>query len=310
MSEFTQAVFLSYASQDVAAARQICESLRAAGIEVWFDQNELRGGDAWDASIRKQIKECWLFVPIISANTNARTEGYFRLEWRLAVERSHKMADDQPFLLPVLLDGTPQALVRVPDRFRERQWSRLADDRVPRAFVEQVARLLAGAATPTAVDAPASAAPAESAKRRWLLAGVALFVIVFTGFVVVTQWTGRKTVSAPIDKVTVTATPAENRKSIAVMPFDNLSGHSEDAYLADGLQEEILNALARVRELNVISRTSVMEFRGKTRNIREIGQRLNVGSVLEGTIRRDGNTLPHRAADRCARRSPHTGHKL
>jgi adenylate cyclase len=75
------------------------------------------------------------------------------------------------------------------------------------------------------------------------------------------------------------------------MPFDNLSGHTEDTYLADGLQEEILNALARVRELNVISRTSVMEFRGKTRNIREIGQRLNVGSVLEGSIRRDGNTL-------------------
>src|SRR6202451_1606186 len=85
--------------------------------------------------------------------------------------------------------------------------------------------------------------------------------------------------------------PAVSPKSIAVMPFDNLSGHTEDNYLADGLQEEILNALARVRELKVISRTSVMEFRGKARNIREIGQRLNVGSILEGSIRREGNTL-------------------
>lgn len=59
----TQAIFLSYASQDADAARRICESLRAAGLEVWFDQSELRGGDAWDASIRKQIKECALFVP-------------------------------------------------------------------------------------------------------------------------------------------------------------------------------------------------------------------------------------------------------
>ena len=66
----TLAVFLSYASQDAGAARRICEALRAAGLEVWFDQSELRGGDAWDASIRKQIKECALFVPIISANTN------------------------------------------------------------------------------------------------------------------------------------------------------------------------------------------------------------------------------------------------
>ena len=67
----TQAILLSYASQDAEAARRICDALRAVGLEVWFDQSELRGGDAWDASIRKQIKECVLFVPIISANTNA-----------------------------------------------------------------------------------------------------------------------------------------------------------------------------------------------------------------------------------------------
>ena len=75
----TQASFLSYASQDADVARRICAALRAAGLEVWFDQSELRGGDAWDASIRKQIKECALFVPMISDNTNAREEGY--LEW-------------------------------------------------------------------------------------------------------------------------------------------------------------------------------------------------------------------------------------
>ena len=98
MTTSTPAVFLSYASQDAEAARRICEALRANGIEVWFDQSELRGGDAWDASIRKQIKECVLFVPIISANTESRSEGYFRLEWKLAVDRSHLRSDDQPFL--------------------------------------------------------------------------------------------------------------------------------------------------------------------------------------------------------------------
>jgi hypothetical protein len=55
-----------YASQDAEAARRISEALRAAGIVVWFDQSELRGGDVWDASIRKKIKECALFVPVIS----------------------------------------------------------------------------------------------------------------------------------------------------------------------------------------------------------------------------------------------------
>lgn len=279
MSELPRAVFLSYASQDADAARRICESLRAAGIEVWFDQNELRGGDAWDASIRKQIKECALFVPIMSASTNARSEGYFRLEWRLAVERSHLMADDQAFLLPVLIDDTPESAARVPDRFRERQWSHLAGGATPSAFVEQVMRLLGGAPATAAVDARLN--PTASRKRRGLLAGTTLLLLVAIGAVAVTVWTNRT-------KIT---TPTFSPKSIAVMPFDNLSGHPEDTYLADGLQEEILNALARVRELKVISRTSVMEFRGKARNIREIGQRLSVGSILEGSIRRDGNTL-------------------
>jgi TIR domain len=82
------AVFLSYASEDAEAARRICDALRAAGIEVWFDQSELRGGDVWDAAIRRQIKACTLFIPVISANTHSREEGYFRLEWKLAVDRS------------------------------------------------------------------------------------------------------------------------------------------------------------------------------------------------------------------------------
>src|SRR5437868_1875328 len=125
MADSGKAVFLSYASQDTVAVAKICDALRALGVEVWFDQNELVGGDAWDQKIRKQIKECALFVPVISANTNARAEGYFRLEWKLAVDRSHLMADDQAFLLPVVIDDTPEAMARVPDRFRERQWSRL-----------------------------------------------------------------------------------------------------------------------------------------------------------------------------------------
>ena len=74
------AVFLSYASQDAEAARRICEALRAGGIEVWFDRSELRGGDAWDQSIRRQIRECTLFIAVISAHTEARSEGYFRRE--------------------------------------------------------------------------------------------------------------------------------------------------------------------------------------------------------------------------------------
>jgi len=84
MTASSHAVFLSYASQDTEATQRICEALRAAGIEVWFDKSELRGGDAWDRSIRQQIHDSALFVPIISQHTHERLEGYFRREWRLA----------------------------------------------------------------------------------------------------------------------------------------------------------------------------------------------------------------------------------
>jgi TolB-like protein len=284
MGEFRKAVFISYASEDGPAAQRICDALRTAGLEVWFDQSELRGGDAWDASIRKQIKECALIVPIISAHTDARSEGYFRLEWKLAVERSHLMADDQAYLLPVLIDDTAQSAARVPDRFRERQWSRLVGGETSLAFVENVKRLLAGCVTsPAMAGHPVGAAPR---KRRWLLAGAAMTIAAISASVGLTVWHAR----APATTPAAVAAPAD-RKSIAVLPFDNLSGRAEDAYLADGLQEEVLNALARLREFKVISRTSVMEYRGKTRNVREIGERLGVGTILEGSIRRDGNTL-------------------
>src|SRR5262252_1231858 len=141
----TGAVFVSYASQDAGAAQRICDGLRGAGIEVWFDQSELRGGEAWDRQIRKQIHDCALFIPVISANAHARDEGYFRLEWKLAVDRSHLMAPDKTFLLPVVIDNTPQADERMPDRFRELQWSRVPDGRAPPAFIERVLRLLSPA---------------------------------------------------------------------------------------------------------------------------------------------------------------------
>src|SRR5580765_2509287 len=144
----SKAVFLSYASQDAEAARRICDALRAVGLDVWFDQSALRGGDAWDASIRRQIKECALFVPIISANTQVRVEGYFRREWNLAVARTLDMADDRAFLLPVVIDATIDVNARVPERFRDVQWTHMPAGEAPMAFAERVQRLLSGGTAP------------------------------------------------------------------------------------------------------------------------------------------------------------------
>ena len=137
-------VFLSYASQDAEAAKRIADALRAAGVEVWFDQSELRGGDAWDAKIRKQIAECALFVPLISANTQARHEGYFRLEWKLAAQRTHMMSGAKAFLLPVVTDATGDADAHVPAEFRAVQWTKLPGGETPPGFCERVKNLLDG----------------------------------------------------------------------------------------------------------------------------------------------------------------------
>ncbi len=83
----------------------------------------------------------------------------------------------------------------------------------------------------------------------------------------------------------------EETRSIAVLPFANLSADKENEYFSDGLAEEIMNALAKVSELKVIARTSAFAFRGKTQDLRTIGERLRVGTILEGSVRRAGNRV-------------------
>jgi tetratricopeptide (TPR) repeat protein len=138
----SRGVFLSYAREDTEAARRIAEAMRASGLEVWFDENELRGGDAWDAKIRKQIDACALFIPIISAHTEERGKGYFRLEWKLAVDQTHLLAEGVPFVAPVVIDDTNESAAVVPPEFMRVQWTRLPGALPTPQFVAQVKRLL------------------------------------------------------------------------------------------------------------------------------------------------------------------------
>ena len=141
-------VFLSYASEDRRAAQLIRDTLPDFGMEVWYDESDLVGGDAWDQKIRRQIRECDYFMPVISAHTEARHEGYFRREWRLAVERTLDMADDHVFLLPVVIDATAEGGARVPDRFRAVQWLRIPEGRATAALEALCRRLVSGESAP------------------------------------------------------------------------------------------------------------------------------------------------------------------
>lgn len=94
---------------------------------------------------------------------------------------------------------------------------------------------------------------------------------------------------APIPVAKPSVPPPE--KSIAVLPFENLSDDQQNAYFADGIQDDILSSLAKVADLKVISRTSVRQYRSGTRNLREIGEALGVAYVMEGTVRREANRV-------------------
>src|SRR5262249_16276643 len=89
----------------------------------------------------------------------------------------------------------------------------------------------------------------------------------------------------------LTTTPPPE-KSIAVLPLENLSAEKENAFFADGIPDELLSNLSKIRDLKVVSRTSVRQYKsGNPRNIREIGQQLGVAHVLEGTVQRAANRV-------------------
>ena len=308
VTEASRAVFLSYASQDAEPAQRICEALRAAGMEVWLDQSELRGGDAWDLKIRQQIRDCALFVPIISSNTASRLEGYFRLEWKLAVDRSHLMAAEKPFLLPVVVDATQESSAHAPDRFREVQWTRLVAGQHTPAFVEHVRRLLSGEQSqePTRNAAAATArgtaaGGAAKAVLPWWRSKPALFGTIVVVICALGYAWSRLAPSNRGEEVTTAPAPTAHNPSgttfnppphsIAVLPFVNLSGDKDQEYFSDGLTEELLNSLAEIDGLQVAARTSAFSFKGQDNDIGTIARKLNVGAVLEGSVRRSAHTI-------------------
>jgi adenylate cyclase len=292
MIEFSRAVFLSHASEDADAAGRICDALRAAGIEVWFDQSELRGGDAWDRQIHDRIRDCRLFMAIISARTEARDEGYFRREWKLAVDRTHDMAEHKPFLVPVAIDDTPERSASVPDKFREVQWTRLRGGEATPAFVARIITLISaehsrpepligtgGLSAPTVQQRPAS-------RRLGASVGMAASLIVVAGGWIAWHYSGSHGLAAPNR-----AESAIADKSIAVLPFTDLSEKKDQEYFADGIAEEVLDRLAKVPGLKVVGRASSFQFNSKSADLASLGTVLGVAYLLEGSVRKDADRV-------------------
>lgn len=118
--------FISYSSDDVGAAKTLFANLRQIGGDVaWFDKSALKPGDNWEQNLRSAVQRCTFFLPLVSTNTERRTEGYFRMEWSDAAERSRRI-QGRKFIIPIVIDpeytGTMSRYTLVPEAFKAFQY--------------------------------------------------------------------------------------------------------------------------------------------------------------------------------------------
>ncbi len=132
------AVFISYAREDLSAVQRLKAGLDAAGIRTWFDLDRLEGGDDYDRKIQRNIARCSYFIPVISRTTERRLEGYFRREWSYAIDRARNIAEGALFILPVCIDDTHAASAHVPDKFKALHITRLPDGDVTPEFARHL----------------------------------------------------------------------------------------------------------------------------------------------------------------------------
>jgi len=132
------AVFISYAREDLPAVQQLKAGLEAAGVTTWFDVDRLESGDDYDRKIQRNIQRCSYFIPVVSSTTQRRLEGYFRREWSYAMDRARNMADGALFIIPVSIDATMAAEALVPDKFKALHFTQLPGGQVSAEFARRL----------------------------------------------------------------------------------------------------------------------------------------------------------------------------
>ena len=136
------AIFISYAREDLPAVQKLKAGFDAAGVKTWFDLERLESGDDYDRKIQRNIARCSFFLPIVSANTERRLEGYFRREWSYAIDRARNIAEGALFILPVCVDDTDGGQAQVPDRFKTVHFTRLQGGELTPEFARRMQDLL------------------------------------------------------------------------------------------------------------------------------------------------------------------------
>jgi len=204
----------------------------------------------------------------------------------------------QSVLAKHLTEPVPQAR-RLRDRVPEnvdtaigRALAKLGADRFPtaRQFADALVTPVDMRQTSSPSPVPSGATPGPGRKRRLLLTGVAVAAAAGLLVALSTDAGGlrRRLTGRPRP---ATTSAVEGRQSVAVLPFDNVGGNPVEEYFSDGLTEELIAALSQVRSLRVAARTSTFALKGQTRDVRDVGRALNVGTVLVGSVRKAQNRI-------------------
>jgi len=272
-------VFISHASKDKATADAVCQQLESARIKCWIAPRDIKAGSDWTEGIIEGIDSCRVFVLVFSENANVSE--HVRREVAKAFSLGLAVI---PFRIENVVPHGSLAYFLGTVHWLDAITAPL--DRHLGDLTERVKQLLAndGRSANPAFEVggrkkSVSIYSAPPKRIRWIAGAILACAGLATGF----WWLNH------MPPHSAGEIPA---KSIAVLPFENIGANKDDAYFADGVQDEILNDLAKVAQLKVISRTSVMQYRADTkRDLREIANALGVANVLEGTVRRDGKHI-------------------
>jgi TolB-like protein len=273
-------VFISYASHDAAVAQKVCSALEAVGILCWIAPRDVVPGTLYAEGIVRALDESRVLVLILSKDSVA--SAHVGKELERATSKRHP-------IIALRTDGAP--LTPAFEYFlNESQWIDVGAGGTVAAItklVEAVARHLApGSAAEPARAPQAPARKAAKSRRVWGIAA-AFVVLAFAGgyFLVGKGWLHGQGVAGGHTTIPVAD------KSIAVLPFVDMSEKKDQEYFADGMAEEIIDLLVKIPGLKVIGRTSSFQFKGQTEDLRTIGTKLGVAYVLEGSVRKSGDRL-------------------
>jgi TolB-like protein len=299
-SRADQRVFLSYASQDAAAAQRLCAAIESAGQRCWIAPRDVRAGEAYAAAILQAINSCRMLVLLLSRSAIDSPHVLREVERASSKKRPVLAARLDSSELPPELEYFLSA----------NQWLDASGgtlDLVIPALIESVRNqgrsAAAAGAVPGIAVAQGERATAAAGGSKSGLGARAMPVALLLVALVLTYLVADKfrlsrpaKTAAPVAAQPVAAIiPATSDKSIAVLPFADLSEHKDQEYFSDGLSEDLIDLLTKVPGLHVPARASSFYFKGQHTTIADIARALAVTYVLEGSVRKAGNTVRVRA---------------